>query len=60
MELDIRTKATLQMLANQRNSAQDTVAQLAGEITALQEELAVLKKRIGELAPPPQQTEGAA
>ena len=37
--MDTRTQAIMQMLINQRNNALDTVATLAGEIAALQEEL---------------------
>jgi peptidoglycan hydrolase CwlO-like protein len=48
----------LQMLSNQRNSAQNECVQLGAEIIALQREIAELKKAKEETAVPARSTNG--
>ena len=43
--MDTRTKAVIQELINQRNRAMDVIAEQAGEIVVLREEIALLKER---------------
>lgn len=48
MELDTKTKAAIHVLTAQRNQALDAVANMAGELAAMQEQLAEANKKLAD------------
>ena len=49
MELDTRTKAVIEALAQQRNASADMICNLNGELADMREKLAAAEKKIAEL-----------